>query len=380
MNVQKPDADRGITEGADLAPTGTDPYPDGAGCADEAVESGEADPPVHGRGRIPSDEVRTRRLAAREAAKGRSVLASSADWGRPDNKPLPQAAIDADELKVRKALDRNNGKVIPAAKALGVSRQALQDRIKRIKHKTGEDLKLTYTKTPFKQSAEDRLKVKLAKVQRYATKQGKYASVASVECISKITRLLPGGKDQFLESVKMAHLNGYEAATKWWNVFDHLTLEERAHVNFDDICVAASVTPGELLGYTVMSDTQMGRDTTSLVTIAMMPEVVVAAGQSAKRIQGSYSDTQLKIAQLDRHAMLQHSGFLPRPGGTSINVNANANVSASAQAAAATVADPTVPRFAEDMASLRKVQERVQTHIDSEQVKMLPFPLVQVEE
>ena len=261
-----------------------------------------------------------------------------------------------------------------------MSRQALEDRLKRVKVKTGEDLKATYTKTPFKQSAEDRLKVKLAKVQRHTSKSGKYGTIANVECISEIMRLLPGGREQFLTIIKMAHLNGSDACSKWWNVFDHLTLDERLHVNFDDICVASGVTPGELVGFAVMGNMQMGRDMSSLVAIAMMPEIVAKAGESAQRIEGFYSDSQLRIGQLDRHAMLSHSGFLPKTGGTSLTVNANANVSASAQGAAATVADPTVPRFADDMASLRKVQERVQTHIDvSQEKKMLPFPEVPID-
>lgn len=174
----------------------------------------------------------------------------------------------------------------------------------------------------------------------------KLPTAPSINALSFTIRYLPGGRERFLEFVKLAALNGDPSAEAWWKVYADLTPYVREETNFDDICVAAGVKPSALLSGVVGHGMEAGKDMGRLMAAVLHPEVVAAAGKSAVRINGPHA----QIAAEDRRQLLQAQGLLPVPKGASIHLHANAN--ANAQAAAATVSDPSVPKFADDMSFL----------------------------
>jgi len=186
-------------------------------------------------------------------------------------------------------------------------------------------------------------------------------SSPEVNALSFAIRHLPGGRMRFLELVKLAAMNGDGCAITWFRIYGELSEWKRKRVNFDDICFAASVRPSELLAAVVGHGVESQKDVGELVAAAFHPALVEASNKSALRITGKYA----QIALEDRKAMLQARGFLPVPKGTSIYLNAQANSSSNsnAQAAAAASADPSVPKFAEDIGALSDPRAAVQRQL-----------------
>lgn len=178
-----------------------------------------------------------------------------------------------------------------------------------------------------------------------------------INALSFTVRYLHGGRQRFLEFVKLAHMNGDPVATAWWTVFADLPKTQREHCNFDDVCAAAGVKPSALLAGVVGHGMEAMTDMGNLVAAAFHPEVVAAAGKSALRIGGEHAS----VAADDRKQLLQARGLLPVPKGASIHVHANA--SANAAAAAQANQDPSVPKFSSDIASLSASREQVQKRL-----------------
>ena len=185
-------------------------------------------------------------------------------------------------------------------------------------------------------------------------------SAPDINALSFAIRYLPGGRQRFLEFVKLAALNGDPAAELWWRIFADLPQRERVRVNYDDVCKAAGIKPSALIAGIVGHGMEAATDMGNLVAAALHPEVIAAAGKSALRISGPHAD----IAAEDRKQLLQARGFLPVPKGASIHLHANA--SANAQAAAAASTDPSVPKFSQDIAALAAPRGAVQKQIAAE--------------
>jgi hypothetical protein len=166
-----------------------------------------------------------------------------------------------------------------------------------------------------------------------------------IHALSMTVRYMPGGREQFLEFVKLAALNRDEHAMAFWAVYADLLPTQRTVCNFDDVCFAAGVKPADLMRGVVGHGMEASVDMGNLVAAALQPDVIAAMGKSALRIDGDHAE----IAARDRTQFLQGRGFLPLPKGASTHVHVNAN----ATAAAASAAEPSVPRFADDLASLK---------------------------
>lgn len=167
-------------------------------------------------------------------------------------------------------------------------------------------------------------------------------------------RYLPGGKTMFLQYVKLAFQNGDPVATAWWRVFCELHPSEQKHVNYGDICAGAGVKVSALLAAVVGHAVEASKDAGNLIAAAFHPAVIAAMGKSGLRLD---SETGAE----DRKLFLQGQQFLPVPKGASIHLHANA--SANSQAAAASSAEPSVPKFAADIASLAQSQSNVQRQL-----------------
>jgi len=167
-------------------------------------------------------------------------------------------------------------------------------------------------------------------------------------------RYLPGGKARFVEYVKLAFQNGDPIARAWWLVYCELHPSEQKHVNFGDICAAAGVKVSALLAAVVGHAVEASKDAGNLIAATFHPAVIAAMGKSGLRLDSEQGAE-------DRKLFLQGQQFLPVPKGASIHLHANA--SASSQAAAASSAEPSVPKFAADIASLADSRAQVQKQI-----------------
>lgn len=179
-------------------------------------------------------------------------------------------------------------------------------------------------------------------------------SMPTVNALSFTTRYLPGGRTTFLEFVKLAAINGDESALAWWTVYADLPPAARKKANFDDVCTASGIKPSALMAAVVGHGMEAMTDMGNLVASVFHPKVMQAMGESAIR-----KDSE--IGAEDRKNFLQGRGFLPTPKGASIHLHANA--SANAQAASAASADPSVPKFAADLAALAAPKAQVQRQL-----------------
>lgn len=233
---------------------------------------------------------------------------------------------------------------------------------KRVRPKgSGHDVHVT---TPLELAASDSLRAKLRTVARAISGGDGPASldlptVPGVQSLAIAMRYIDGGREQFIEFVQMAALNGVECVKKWWLVYADLTPGERARVSFDDVCVASGVRPSELMANVVAVAMEFSTDVGNLVAAATHPAIVHQAAKSAKRIGGVHA----QIGLADRRMLLDHARFLPVPKGASVHVHANASANAAAAANAAN--DPSVPSFADDMLALGAPRRAVQSQIEA---------------
>lgn len=209
---------------------------------------------------------------------------------------------------------------------------------------------------------EEKLQIKLREKQRAIAKRSgvggfELPHLPGVHVLSLAIRYLDGGRDRFVELVKLAAMNNEPAAVAWWTVYADLTPTERVLVSFDDVTMAAGIRPSDFVPLIVKTAMEIGRDVGNLVAAMTHPSIVAKAAASAERIDGAYAD----VAYRDRMALLQHHQFLPIPKGMSIHVNASAN----AQAAAAASAEPTVPNFADDVARTGQIRHGVQQQLQA---------------
>jgi len=182
-------------------------------------------------------------------------------------------------------------------------------------------------------------------------------TLPGVHGLDAAIRFIDGGRDRFLEFVQLAVLNNEMVACKWWDVYRELPPYPRKMVSFDDVCAGAGVRPADLMSVVVSTAMTIGMDAGNLVMAAMHPQVIAAHVKSAERIDGDLAE----LSQRDRFMFLQGRGLAPVPKGTTVHVHANA--SASAKAAAAASAEPTVPSFTDDMASLSSARGAVQRQL-----------------
>ncbi len=183
--------------------------------------------------------------------------------------------------------------------------------------------------------------------------------IDGVDTLSHAIRFLPGGRLRFVEAVKLASDNGDPSAKAWWGIYADLTPSERKRCNFGDVALAAGVTPASLLAGVVGHTVEAGHDAGMMIAAIYEPSVVAAMASSAAKVGGPNAE----ISQQDRVQFLQGKGFLPVPKGTSIHLHANA--SANAQAAAVAATDPSVPKFASDIAALADPKADVQKALAS---------------
>lgn len=207
------------------------------------------------------------------------------------------------------------------------------------------------TTAPFALTTAGSAKLKLREKADGRARRDTFAlpSLPGINALSMAIRYLPGGRKAFLEYVKLAVMNGDEHAAAWWAVYADLPKTQRERASFDDVCAGSGVKPSTLLAAVVGHGIEASTDMGNLIAAALHPAVIQAAGKSALRIGGEHAEIALK----DRTQLLQARGFLPAPRGTSININAHAN--ANAQAASAASADPSMPRFADDIEELAPV-------------------------
>lgn len=167
-----------------------------------------------------------------------------------------------------------------------------------------------------------------------------------------------GGRTRYLEYLAHAVRDGNQVAIQWWSVFEHLAPYQQEDVPFDDVCVAAGVSPSDLMGVIVSTGMKHEMEVSDIAASALLPGVVHQMAKSARRIGGAHAE----VAHKDRIAFLQHHKFVPLPRGTVVTVNASAN--ANAKAAAAASSEPSVPSFVEDMGSLQGPKSDVQAALE----------------
>ncbi len=203
---------------------------------------------------------------------------------------------------------------------------------------------------PFKATRSGRSTRELAKLREKRGGQAirtadELPKAPDVNALSFMIRLLPGGRERFLEFVKLAALNGDVVADAFWTVYADLAPSNRNRVSFDDICAAAGIKPSALLAGVVGHGVESQTDMATLIAASLHPEMIAKAGESGLRISGRHAE----IAAEDRKQFLQAKGFFPVAKGASIHLHANA----SATAAAASKSEPSVPAFADDLSFLR---------------------------
>lgn len=173
-----------------------------------------------------------------------------------------------------------------------------------------------------------------------------HMEIVSVHCRYHID----GGRDAFVRYVQYALLRESAPARAWWAIYDALSEDERAVVNFDDICLAAQIDVQAFMRDVVAAATAFGHDAAALIAASHHATVVHQTAKSAKRIGGEHAE----VAQRDRRMLLDHAGFTPQKQGTVVNVNAHATAQAGAAAAV------TGNGFGAEMAQLAQARQVVQ--------------------
>jgi hypothetical protein len=259
---------------------------------------------------------------------------------------------DAEIHRVRAAYPDN---IAAQADVLGVMPKTLSARLRRMGIPPVVPAHIN-PKQAIKRTVRDRTREKLAAYLHEATGRHQLRTLPGQGTLALQLRKVPGGRLTFIGFVQSAALNGSEIAQQFLYVFQRLTLQEQKQCSLDDVCDASGVLPQDLVGIVCSEGVRMRIDISEMIRNAAQPDVVAAMVQSATRTDGDHADIALK----DRLALLQSSGFLPAPRGTTIHVAAQAH--ATAQAASAT-AHPSVPRFADDMQTLSRAQQRARTAV-----------------
>lgn len=241
------------------------------------------------------------------------------------------------------------------ARERGAARKALVDVDTTLPDPPPEGIEVERPALTLSRKDASRLKLRTeARVARGGRMPNDLPTMPGINALSFTIRYLPGGRKRFLEFVRLAAMNGDPSATAWWMVYADLTPTHRQRASFDDVCTASGVKPAALLAGVVGHGMEAMADMGNLVAAAFHPEVVAAMGKSATNIDS-------EIGAADRVAFLQARGFVPVPKGAAIHLHANA--SANAAAAAAVAADPSVPKFSDDIASLSIPKTTVQRQI-----------------
>lgn len=167
-------------------------------------------------------------------------------------------------------------------------------------------------------------------------------------------RQMDGGRTRFLQFVQLAAEDGDEDAKKFLVVFSELKAQEKVKASLDLVCLAADVSRVSLLKTIVGVAFEHYSDLANLVAAAAHPAIVETTVRSAKRLKS-------QIGLRDRQALLTHAGFLPTPKGAVINVNANATATSAAAAGAS--AEPSVPRFLDDVNAASTPRDTIQRQL-----------------
>ncbi len=171
-------------------------------------------------------------------------------------------------------------------------------------------------------------------------------------------RKMPGGRENFIEYVRLAAMDSDEDAKKFLLCFDDLSPTHQKTCSFDDVCYASGVKIVDMLKMVTAIAFSVNVDIANFVAAMSHPDVVKASVSAAKR-RGGYRD---------REMLMSHHGFLPKRGGTSIQVNASSRSDASAEAAsqaaaAAAAEQSSLPKFRDEMDALDTVRSTVQSHL-----------------
>lgn len=198
-------------------------------------------------------------------------------------------------------------------------------------------------------------------------------TIPGVDSISFQIRLIPNGRNWFIQGVQYTAMEGDPLAWKWLQLYLAVSPADREKLSLDDITAMADIRPSKLLGAMVQTLMQRGLDASHLVRAFLGPEVQRMQLESAQRITG---DDKV-VAQVDRRDFLQSIGMAPAPargGGVTLNVQGGNAVAASqANAVAAAKAEaPSVPSFLSDMQALAAPVKAVQAQLTAAPVAQQP--------
>lgn len=214
----------------------------------------------------------------------------------------------------------------------------------RVNAKTGEVQPHNLSKRPA-QILTERVADQQQEVNAQLRQKAAALGLPVVEYATTLTmavRQLDGGRQQFIQFVQLAAADGDDDALRFLAAFADLRAHEQSRASLDLVCIAAGVSPVALLKTIVGAAFEAQVDTANLIAAAAHPRVVATAVKSARRLNS-------EIGAKDREHLLRHHGFLPQPKSAQINIGVSA--SATAQAAAAS-AEPTVPDFLADVATV----------------------------
>jgi hypothetical protein len=190
-------------------------------------------------------------------------------------------------------------------------------------------------------SRKDTAKAKVGQQRRTSSELPK---AGGVDLLTQQIRYLPGGRETFVGLVQLASDGGDASAQAWWRVYSALPKTHQKACSLYDVTIAAGVRLSALWAGIVGHAVEFTEDSARMIAAVLHPQLVAKAGESALRISGPHA----QVAADDRRQMMQALGSLPMPrnAGMQVTVNANAN------AAAASASEPSVPKFADDLAAL----------------------------
>lgn len=151
-----------------------------------------------------------------------------------------------------------------------------------------------------------------------------------------MVKMLPGGKDSFMQLARLAPQIEPELA-RFVDEFDRISSHKK-HIDLDAICKIKEIDPLHVIA--VVAEAAMKfRDNASIILAALqMPKVVQRSIKTALTPGGIQ----------DRKFLFQHSNFIPTPQGARVNVFASARASAKSESGEKDTAEG-IPSFERSM-------------------------------
>ncbi len=178
-------------------------------------------------------------------------------------------------------------------------------------------------------------------------------SSAPVGILAQTWRFVKGGRAQLVEWIRFAALNEDPNAIAWWHVFSELSPSEQQKVQLEWVCEAAGVRPSKLMGMVVSAAMELNQDAADFVAAQQYPDVLHQTYKSAMRTGGQHA----AVAQEDRRMILEHHKFIQPAKGSGVNITT------SVQAANIAAQQPSVPAFAESLASAQLARSDAQKQL-----------------